>query len=106
MGSFKRVPRFCVFKSYFTPPFGAVAIYAGGFRIIFFIKGGLMDIFMAIDTLFAYVSETPFFTFFMTFKTGGCQVCTRQLKGTLIVHFQGITGLIEAQGGMACGTVR
>ena len=57
-----------------------------------------MDVLMAIDTFYTNFSETPFVTLFMTGETGSRQVCSGQLKWTIVMLFYGKTRLVKPQG--------
>ena len=92
-------------KTNFTPSITAMATLTVSFRVIFFIKIGFMDVFVAVDTLQSDVPETPFILFFMTGKTGRRKVRSGQFKLAMIMHFKGVTGPVKSQGRMAIRTI-
>jgi hypothetical protein len=49
-----------------------------------------MYVFMAIAAFFPDLPETPFFRFFVTCKTGRCQMCALQPEWTLVMLFNSI----------------
>ena len=84
-------------KCNLSPSVAVVAIYTGGFRVVFIIQGRLMDVLMAIDTFSTNLPEAPFVILFMTGETGSCQVSSGQLKMAVIMPFYGKTGSFKSQ---------
>jgi hypothetical protein len=92
-------------KGYFAPFVAAVAIYTARFRIVFVLQDRLMNVFMTIVAGDSYLPEAPSVIFLMTTETGSCQVRTSQLKGALVMHFNGKSGLLKSLEGMAFRTI-
>ena len=67
-----------VFEVIFRPTFRHVAIFAGLFGIVFFIKMPFMDILMTVHAPLSNTSELPFFVFQMAGKAGRRQMCPIQ----------------------------
>ena len=105
MGSFKDVTCPGMIKCYFVPTIHAVAAYTARFRIIFLLQNRFVDILMAIPTVYSYLPETPPIILLVTGKAGGCQVSPAQLKGTLVMHFDGEIGSFKSLDGMTFRTI-
>lgn len=93
-------------KGDFAPLIIGMTIYTGRFRIIFFIHCGFMDVLVTIDAILTDLPEGPFATFFMTGKTGCCQVCPGQLERAFVVSFYGKRGYFKSIQRVATGTIR